>query len=127
MYVQMKTVDGVCVQVRVCVCVTGKEVGVHVCTGGVCGCVYRRCVDVCRCLWVCKCVYRCSCVQVFVCRVCVQVKPVGACTGVYRWCVGVHVCTSEAGHPALLPSQLMSLVASTILDLIQNMRAFGGI
>lgn len=26
-----------------------------------------------------------------------------------------------------MPSQLMSLVASTILDLIKNMRAFGGI
>lgn len=53
---------------------------------------------------------------------------VWVCMQVMCVCAGdVWVCVQVRRVTTLLPSQLMSLVASTILDLIKNMRAFGGI
>ena len=109
-----------CVQVWVYRCVW---VAVGVCTGmciqvcmGACGCVQVRCV------WMPEgCVYRCVGWEVTSLLLPFQVS-VGWWAG---WC---HLSGTRRNRVcAFSLSQLMAVVASTILDLIKNMRAFGGI
>ena len=92
-------------------------------------CVCRWGVRVAVCVQVCVqvgCVNGCGCV----CRRVVRRSLVPSCFSGQGRVVGRGgVASVGPGGMGLCfsPSQLMAVVASTILDLIKNMRAFGGI